>query len=171
MARTAEGMSDAAVREFARTVALDRLAERDRSRAELAEALVKRKVPLEVASELLDKLESSGLLDDARFAQSWVQARQRGKGLAPRVLAQELRRKGIDDEVIREAVADIDPDDQRQAAHLMVQRKLRSMRQLDDAVKLRRLVAMLARKGYSSQLAVEVVREELGAEQVPLDLP
>ena len=47
--------------------------------------------------------------------------------------------------------------------------KLRSMSRFDDTTKTRRLVGMLARKGYPSQLAFQVVREELGAEVEPLD--
>ena len=43
----------------------------------------------------------SGLVDDEAFARSWVESRQRSRGLARRALAQELRRKGVDDETAR----------------------------------------------------------------------
>ncbi|MGB9011845.1 MAG: RecX family transcriptional regulator, partial [Aeromicrobium sp.] len=66
-----------------------------------------------------------------------------------------------------EALGDLDPDAEVQAAHLLVQRKLRSMSSLDDMVKTRRLVGMLARKGYAPGLAFQVVREELGAQAPP----
>jgi len=56
-----------------------------------------------------------------------------------------------------------------EAAHRLVRTKLRSMSRFDDTTKTRRLVGMLARKGYPSQLAFAVVRHELGAEDEPLD--
>ena len=83
-------------------------------------------------------------------------------GLARRALAQELRRKGIDDEIAREALDEIDPDDEAAAARELVRKKLRPMRGARrHATATRRLVGMLARKGYPPGLAFAVVREEL----------
>jgi regulatory protein len=82
--------------------------------------------------------------------------------LARRALAQELRRKGVDDETARTALDELDPDQEAQAAHDLVRKKARSMRNLDRAVATRRLVGMLARKGYPPGLAYRIVRDELG---------
>ncbi len=150
----------------ARSILLRRLEDQPRSRAELAESLAKKNVPAEVATELLERFEEIGLINDADFARQWVQSRQRTRGVAPRVLALELRRKGIDDEIISEVLGELDPDDARAAAHRLVQKKLRSMGSLDDTTRIRRLTSMLARKGYSPQLAFDVVREELEAAAV-----
>ncbi len=147
-----------------RKILLDQLTGRARSRADLAKKLAERDVPDEIAARLLDRFEEVGLIDDAAFAREWVAQRQEGRGLAKRALAQELRRKGIDDEVAREALDEVDPDDEIEAARLLVQRKLRSMRGLEEQVAVRRLVGMLARKGYGSGIAYKVVREELGAD-------
>lgn len=151
---------------FARQILLRRLEDQPRSRAELAEALAKKNVPTELAEQLLDRFEEVGLIDDADFARRWVQSRLRTRGLAPRVLAMELRRKGIADDVIREVLDDVDPDDEREAAHRLVQKRLRAMTSLDDTTRIRRLTSMLARKGYSPQLAFDVVRAELEAAAV-----
>ena len=164
-----DDIDPAAAYATAKKVVYDRLAERPRSRSDLEQALAKKRVPAEIAREVLDKFESSGLIDDAAFARSWIDGRQRGRGLASRALALELKQKGIDDDIAREALAEIDPDAERQAAHRLVQTKLRSMRGLDDQVRTRRLVGMLARKGYSPGMAFEVVRSELGAQAEPLD--
>ena len=155
--------------EVAKKVVYDRLAVQPRSRSDLAQALATKGVPAQIAADVLDRFETAGLVDDAEFARSWVQGRQRGKGLAPRALAQDMRRKGVDDEIAREALAELDPDLEVEAAHRLVQTKLRSMRNLEQDVKTRRLVGMLARKGYGPGLAFQVVREELGAEAQPLD--
>jgi len=151
---------------FARAILLRRLEDQPRSRAELAESLAKKNVPAEIAAPLLDRFEEVGLINDADFARQWVQSRQRTRGLAPRVLALELRRKGVDDEIISEVLGELDPADARTAAHRLVQKKLGSMASLDDTTRIRRLTSMLARKGYSPQLAFDVVRAELEAATV-----
>ena len=148
----------------ARKILLDQLTGRARSRADLEKKLAQRDVPDELAARLLDRFEEVGLVDDAAFAREWVAQRQEGRGLARRALAQELRRKGIDDDVAREALDGIGESDEVESARLLVQRKLRSVRGLDADKAVRRLVAMLARKGHSSSVAYRVVREELGAD-------
>ena len=153
----------------ARTILLDQLTGRARSRKELADKLASRNVPDEVATRLLDRFEEVGLVDDAAFARLWVDSRHRGKGLAPRALAAELRRKGVADEVVREATEEIGPDEHEEAARTLVRRKLRSVASLDRDKATRRLVGMLARKGYSPGLAFSIVRDELGAEPEELD--
>jgi regulatory protein len=152
----------------ARKILLDQLTGQARSRRELADRLAKKLVPEAIATRLLDRFEEVGLIDDAAFARSWISSRgSDGRGLARRALAQELRRKGVADEVARDALDEIDGDDEREAARVLVRRKLRSMGALDDQVKVRRLVGMLGRKGYPPGLCFAVVRDEVGAE--PLD--
>jgi regulatory protein len=146
----------------ARKILLDQLTGQARSRRELADKLAKRDVPDDLAARLLDRFEEVGLIDDEAFARSWIASRQPGKGLARRALAQELRRKGIADEVAREALDEIDPDDEDEAARALVRKKLRSMRGVDHVRATRRLVGMLARKGYPPGMAFAVVRDELG---------
>ena len=149
--------------QVARKILLDQLTGQARSRSELATKLAKKAVPEEVAERLLTRFEEVGLIDDAAFARAWVQSRQPGKGLARRALAQELRRKGIDDEVAQAALDEIDPDDEVESARLLVRRKLRTAAQLDRTTAIRWLSGMLARKGYPAGVAIRVVREELEA--------
>ncbi len=147
----------------ARKILLDQLTGQARSRSELAGKLAGKGVPDEVADRLLTRFEEVGLVDDEAFARSWVQSRQSSKGLARRALAQELRRKGVDDEVAREALDEVDPDDEVEAARVLVRRKLRSVARVDQTTAVRRLSGMLARKGYPAGVAFRVVREELDA--------
>jgi regulatory protein len=154
---------DADAEEVARKILLDQLTGQARSRAELATKLAKRRVPDEVAERLLTRFEEVGLIDDAAFARSWVDSRQTGKGLGRRALAQELRRKGIDEEVAKDALEEIEPEDEEEAARALVRRKLRTLRRVDRATATRRLAGMLARKGHSGEVVWRVVREELDA--------
>jgi regulatory protein len=158
---------DADPESVARTILLDQLTGRARSRKELADKLAAKKVPAEIVTKLLDRFEEVGLVDDGAFARTWVSQRQGagggGKGLARRALAHELRRKGVDDEAARAALDEVDPAAEEAAARTLVQRKLRTLSRVDDATATRRLVGLLARKGYAAGLAFSVVKEELAA--------
>jgi len=153
----------------ARKILLDRLSAQSRTRAELADTLARKLVPDEVAQRLLDRFEEVGLIDDAAFARAWVESRQSGRGLARRALAQELRRKGVSDDVAQNALDEVDPEAETEAARLLVRRRLRAMGRLDQPTRMRRLSAMLARKGYPPGVALGVVREELAEAGDPDD--
>src|SRR6476620_2331993 len=145
--------------EQARNLCLRLLTARARTRSELEGQLTKRGFPDEVSNRVLDRLAQVGLVDDADFAEQWVRSRRLNAGKGKRALAAELRTKGVDDEVINGVLADIDAGAERQRAEERVRNKLRRERLDDgDAVKvMRRLVAMLARRGYSQSMAFEVV--------------
>ena len=163
---------DADPESVARAILLDQLTGRARSRSELARKLRSKGVPDDVAARLLDRFEEVGLVDDEAFARAWVESRQAGKGLARRALAQELRRKGVDNEVAREVLDEVDPGDEIEGARTLVRRKLRSVARFDHPVQVRRLSGMLARKGYPAGVAFRVVREELEAAGADVeDLP
>ena len=153
----------------ARKVLLDQLTGRARSRSELAGKLARKRVPEEVAERLLDRFEEIGLVDDAAFAREWVSSRQAGRGLARRALATELRRKGVDGDVVAEAVAVVEPEDEVSAARELVRRRLPGLRGLDQQAVVRRLAGVLARKGYPSSVVWQVVREEVDADGDLLD--
>lgn len=154
---------DADPESVARKILLEQLTGRARTRAELATKLASRGVTDDVAGPLLDRFTEVGLVDDEAFARLWVEQRQRGKGLASRALAQELRRKGVADETVREVLDEVEPDAEEAAARRLVRGRLRSVQGLDTDKATRRLVGMLARKGHGPGTAYRVVREELAA--------
>jgi regulatory protein len=154
---------DADPESVARTICLRLLTIRARTRAELDEALTARAVPAEAIDRVLARLAEVGLIDDRAFAERFVAARHQDRGLARRELSRQLRGKGVDPEVAAEAVAGLDPDQERQTGRRLAERRLRSMSGLEPAVQTRRLVGMLARKGYSSEMAFQIVREVVGA--------
>jgi regulatory protein len=161
---------DADPESVARKILLDQLTGQARSRSELAGKLAGRGVPDDVATRLLDRFEEVGLVDDAAFARGWIASRQPGKGLARRALAVELKRKGVDDDVAREALAEVDPAAEEAAARALVRKRLRSLRDVDAATATRRLVGMLARKGYPPGLAFAVVRSEVDPGGSPAEI-
>ncbi|MGW4638738.1 recombination regulator RecX [Sphaerisporangium sp. NPDC004334] len=153
----------------ARAVCLRLLTLAPRTRAQLADALRKRDIPDEAAEAVLARFSDVGLIDDEAFAEAWVTSRHAGRGLARRALAAELRTRGVDEETVRDAVDQLDPDQELETARRLVARKLSGTRHLEPAARVRRLAGMLARKGYSGGLAYRVVREALESEGHPTD--
>ncbi len=153
--------------EQAHALCLRLLTVRARTRAELAGQLAKRGYPDEVSQSVLHRLEDVGLIDDEDFADQWVRSRQANAGKGKRALAAELRTKGVDDEVIANALRGIDAGAERVRADDLVERRLRRevLGEGDEAKVTRRLVGMLARRGYSQSMAVAVVTDALAAER------
>jgi regulatory protein len=117
---------------------------------------------------VLDRLADVGLVDDRDFAEQWVRSRRINAGKGKRALASELRTKGIDDELIADTLADIDASAERTRAEQLVADKLRRERlsdDTDDTKVARRLVAMLARRGYGQSMAFDVVKVALAGER------
>jgi SOS response regulatory protein OraA/RecX len=153
----------------ARDICLRALTGAMKTRKQLADVLAKKDVPEAAATAVLDRLTEVGLIDDAAFAEAWVSSRQSGRGLAKRALAQELRAKGVDGELAEVALEQVDPQDEWDTARRLVARKLPSMSRLDRVTAERRLVGMLARKGYGGGLAGWVVREALDERDAELN--
>lgn len=159
-------ISEPSREEQARTLCLRLLTAKARTRAELHGQLAKRGYPEDVSASVLDRLAAVGLIDDADFAEQWVAARRVKAGKSKRALAAELHTKGVDRDVIATALSGIDAGAERDRAEQLVRAKLRRETLDDDDARLtRRLVGMLARRGYSQNLACEVVIAELAAER------
>lgn len=159
----------------ARTIALRMLAQAPRSRAQLAEAMAKKEVPDQVATRVLDRFTEVGLINDAEYAEMLVRTRQSERGLARRGLAVELERKGIGREDAERALEMIEPEDEEAAARDLLRRKARSTQGLDPVKRRRRMMGMLARKGYPPSMSYRLISEvldhdELGADGVGEDL-
>ncbi|MGC9666458.1 regulatory protein RecX [Planosporangium sp. 12N6] len=150
--------------ELAREICLRQLAVRPRTRAELATALRRRGIADDVADQVLDRYDEVGIIDDEAFARAWVTSRHHGKGLARRALAGELRRKGVDAEAVGEALDELDPQTEEETARALVARRMRVERGAAPDAAFRRLVGMLARKGYPAGLAIRVVKDALAAQ-------
>ena len=156
-------ISEPSREEQARTLCLRLLTARARTRAELHGQLVKRGYLEDISASVLDRLAAVGLIDDSDFAEQWVQSR---RAKSRRALAAELYTKGVDRDVIATALSGIDAGAERARAEQLVRAKLRrETLDGDDARVTRRLVGMLARRGYSQNLACQVVIAELAAER------
>jgi regulatory protein len=135
-----------------------------RTRAQLADALRRKGVEEEVAERVLGRYTEVGLIDDEAFARAWVQSRHTGRGLARRALAAELRQRGVADETVKDAVEELAPEQEESAARELIAKRLPATRGLDPAKRTRRMLGILARKGYPGGLAYRLVREAMEAE-------
>lgn len=159
-------ISEPSREEQARALCLRLLTARSRTRAELSGQLAKRGYPDDVSDRVLDRLAAVGLVDDTDFAQQWVWSRRANTGKSKRALAAELHTKGVDNDVITTVLGGIDPGAERDRAEQLVRARLRrETLGEDDARVSRRLVGMLARRGYTQTLASEVVLAELATER------
>ncbi len=145
----------------ARAICLRMLERKARSRSELAQALAKRRVPDDAARRVLDRFGEVGLIDDAALAELVAGAQHGERGLARRAVAAKLRQRGFDDEIVDAALDGIDHDSEQARALELVSRRRRSLAGLPVEVQTRRLVSLLARKGYGSAIAFPVVRQVL----------
>jgi regulatory protein len=152
----------------ARQICLRMLASAPRTRAQLAGALERRGVPAEAAEAVLGRFAEVGLIDDATFANAWVESRHYGRGLSGRALAAELRTRGVPADDIRAAVDGLSPEQEVETARGLVERRLAATRGQSAPARVRRLIGVLARKGYSQGLAYRLVREALEQEGVDL---
>ena len=147
----------------AMSMALYALAPRAKSRAELHTQLLKRGVEAEVSSSVLDSLELQGLLNDLEFAKIWSESRRRQKKLSSGVIIQELRTKGVAQDIIDEVMQESDPDEEYAMAYALAERKYRSCAHLDEMVIYRRVHSLLARKGFSHQVTTRILKELLAS--------
>ncbi|WNM23376.1 regulatory protein RecX [Demequina capsici] len=152
--------------ERAREIALRLLDHSPRSCAQLREGLLAREVDPEVAEQVIQRYVEVGLLDDGALAATIVRTRHRERGQSRRAIHQELRRKGFDASDIESALDQIGPEDESVAAHALAEARWRRLAGQDDQTRVRRVVAMLGRKGYPPSLAFEVVRALQRADNV-----
>jgi regulatory protein len=153
----------------ARQICLRLLTISPRTRAQLAQAMHRGGVPDEAAEAVLNRFTDAGLIDDAAFARAWVESRHHSRGLSKRSLSAELRRHGVDNDEIREAVDVLDPEQEVATARRLVERKLAGSRGRPPEARARQAAGMLARKGYPPGLAFRLIREVMQEEGAELD--
>lgn len=147
-----------------RNLVLRMLTHSPRTRAQLERSLIRREYEEEIITRVLDQVEEAGLIDDAAFARGWVSSRHHSRGLSRRALSQELRTRGVEEETVQEAVAEVSDEDESEAARILARKRLAGSRGKDPQTRTRRALGALARKGYPAGLSYRIVREELEAE-------
>ena len=147
----------------ARRIALDALSRSARTRGQLETLLQRKGIEAEAAGTVLDRFEELGLIDDVGYAEAFVESRHRVRGQGGRALSAELRRRGVADEVVAEAVGALDPKMEFETACRLACSRISRMSGLAPEAKVRRLAGFLARKGYSGAIVARAVRHAVDA--------
>lgn len=141
----------------ARDTALTFLGYRARSRLEISRRLSRAGYSPEAIEETLAALARMNLVNDAEFSQSWARARTRSKPLGPNRIAAELRQKGVEREVIDQALEFLDPALELELALQAGRKKLDSLRGEEPAAARKKLAAALSRRGFSWEVCSKVL--------------
>lgn len=151
----------------AKTIVYNQLAYSAKTRGQLRKKLQAEGFDAELIEPLLDKFEAAKLIDDAEYAQTFVAQKSRTKKLSRAALRRELAERGVRGEEAENALAQRTDEQEREDAAELVRKKLRPGMDLSDRAEkdkvTRRLLGMLARRGYSSSVSMSVIREELAA--------
>lgn len=151
--------------------ALRFLEPRPRSTREVRQHLAKKKIAAEVIEPVLARLTAAGLLNDTAFAQYWVENRETFKPRAARALRFELKRKGLSDADIKEAVGKIDESESAYRAGLA---RARRWAELEQRAFLDKVTAFLVRRGFSYAVAKDAAArawQECHAENIEAEMP
>ena len=151
----------------AKTIVYNQLAYSAKTRGQLRKKLQSEGFEAELIEPLLDKFEAAKLIDDAEYAETFVRQKSRTKKLSRAALRRELAERGVRGEEAENALAQRTDEQEREDAAELVRKKLRPGMGLSDRAEkdkvTRRLLGMLARRGYSSSVSMSVIREELAA--------
>jgi regulatory protein len=139
----------------ARNVLLHQLSKSPKSSKELSEILANREIPAEIAEPVIQRFIEVGLIDDLAVAESFVNHRSR-QLKAKRVIAYELKKKGVDDAIIEQATDQIEHSDQ-EIANMVAAKRIRSLKNLEEQVVRRRLMGFLQRRGFSGEISSRAI--------------
>jgi regulatory protein len=113
---------------------------------------------LPATDKVIEKLRTSHYLDDEAFARNWALARAQNNGYGPKRIDQELRSKGIDQSLIREAMREtFDQVDEAERAKRLLAKRFKS-EDLTEPKALRRAAAFLQRRGYGDKVIFDLLR-------------
>lgn len=127
---------------------------RARSRAEVEKYLRGKKYLPEVVTVTIERLLEAGYLNDEDFARAWVADRKRFRPRGRRALQYELRQKGLRDDDIEGALADLDEDD---LARQALTGKLRQWQDFSEPDFKKKAMGFLSRRGFNYEVTRDAV--------------
>jgi regulatory protein len=155
---------DVAERAYERT--LRYLTYRPRSEQEVQRYLERKSVEPDVIAQVLQRLKRARLLDDAAFAEFWVENREAFRPRGAWALRGELRQKGVASEVIEDAVSDLDEEASAMRAG---EQATRRYARLDRETFFRRMLGYLQRRGFGYGISRQVAEHCWAQLQADID--
>lgn len=154
----AQRLTEAADREAAYHTVLRSLGRRAYARADLGRRLVRRGHARDAVEAGLDRAQAAGFLNDAAYAEHYVQTRA-GRGKGPARLVSDLLTRGVERGLIDRAIAQQWPEgsDRTEAPLALAEKRAAQLGDLPRQAKRRRLLAYLARRGYAGHEVTQIV--------------
>jgi len=160
--RTGQELSDEKIEQLQAEDARERafqqamlfLSYRARSESEIRQNLRKHEIPDPVIEQTLERLRQDGLANDKQFARAWVENRTTFRPRSRRLMAMELRQKGLNEEAVSSAVESVDDV---ALAYEAAQKRAARLKGLEWSEFRKKLSDFLARRGFSYAVIAPVV--------------
>lgn len=158
-------------REVAYQRALKFIQYRPRTRAEIRQNLRKHDVPEAIITSVMERLQQTGLINDRRFAENWVENRSDLRPRSRFALAHELKQRGIAPEIIASSLNEVDDDE---LAYQAACKQFRKYSHLDWQSYRQKMYGFLGRRGFNyevSNSAATRIWEENHDSQPDVEMP
>ena len=129
-----------------------------RSENELVQRLKKKKFSEETAKEVAAFLKEKRFIDDNAFAKAWVSSRLK-RPLGLRKIRQELRQKGIDQEIIETEIDKVKDYSETQIVLDLARARLSRLKGIEPVKAEARVYAYLARRGFSPETIIDILSQ------------
>jgi regulatory protein len=141
-----------------RNVLLHQLSRSAKTESQCRQLLTRREIPAEVFEPILKRFVESQLIDDLAFAKGFVASRLARGGKSRSAIARELSQKGVASHHIDVALEVMSPESELEAATELALSRMRRMGNLEPEVMRRRITGLLMRRGYSSYVTSQALR-------------
>lgn len=136
--------------------AVNFLSYRPRTEYEIKLNLRKHKVDQDIQGKVIDRLQRGNLIDDARFAETWIENRSEHRPRSRRMLASELRKRGVEIQVIDNALKEIDDNE---LAYRAATKQSRKFQHLEKEVYRKKMFGFLSRRGFNYSDSLDAVNQ------------
>lgn len=132
---------------------------RPRSRGEMIERLKRKKFPQDLIEKVVSEFVECGLLDDREFVKYWVNWRLEVNPRGRDFIRLELRQKGVDEDLINEALNKLPSEDELTIARELASKQRNKLKNLEPAKIKSRVYAYLKRRGFRSGIIWDIIRD------------
>lgn len=138
-------------------VAMNYLSPALRTKKQVKDRLLSKEIQADIADQVIDYLLTQQLLDDAIYAKAYVNTKQVFSPKGPRVIAMELKKAGVSDELIEDALANYAEEDQLAIAIKMAEKIAKSHRRDSNRIRQQKTAQALVQKGFSFEIASQAI--------------
>lgn len=135
---------------------------RPRSEKEIYDWFKRKKVPEDVAEVVFNRLKNLDLVDDLAFSKWWIEQRSTFRPKSKRAIQFELRKKGVNGEIISSLLSEWDSEDEETIALSLAQKRYKRLTHLPIEDQKKKLTQFLASRGFSWNEVKKVIDQLIG---------